>query len=89
VGSAAADKIMDIKQARLAHQLTTVFVYGGVGTLVILFTGFALHAANTIVKQNSTLAQVPIMTISIVAYLLILVLVAASWIEGFRVDQES
>jgi hypothetical protein len=85
VGSAAGDKIMDIRHAKIAHKLTTALVYGGVGILVILFTCFALHSANGIVKRNITLAQVPVMTISIVAYSLVLVLVAASWIEGFRV----
>src|ERR1019366_7491705 len=88
VGSAAGDKIMDITQAKAVHRVTTVVVYGGVAFLVIGFTVYALYSANVIVKNsNAALARVPVVPvveIAIATYSLLFVMVALSWIVGFR-----
>jgi len=80
VGSAAGDKIMDITQAKAAHIITTVVVYGGVALLVIGFTCYALLSANGLVHTEGIWIAVAIAT-----YFLLFVMVALSWIEGFRI----
>jgi hypothetical protein len=84
VGSAAGDEIMDITQAKAAHKLTTVVVYGGVALLVAGFTAYALCSANGIVDQdaNAVLAHAPVVEIAMVTYSLLAIMVAVSWIVG-------
>jgi hypothetical protein len=77
VGSASGDKIMDITQAKLAHKVTTVFVYGGVGILVVLFTSYSLYSAKE-------LAWGWAMRTAEIGYVLIAVMVVASWLVGLR-----
>jgi hypothetical protein len=84
VGSAAGDKIMDITQAKTAHILTTVVVYGGVAFLVIGFTAYALYSANGIVKDNVVLVHARVIEIAIATYSLLAIMVALSWIVGLR-----
>jgi hypothetical protein len=79
VGSAAGDKIMDITQAKAAHIITTVVVYGGVALLVIGFTCYALLSANGLIHAGCIWIAVAIAT-----YFLLFIMVALSWIEGFR-----
>jgi hypothetical protein len=78
VGSAAGDKIMDITQANIVHKVTTVVVYAGVGCLVIGFTAYTLYAARDIVKNEIVWAS------AIAGCSLLVVIVASSWIVGFR-----
>jgi hypothetical protein len=78
VGSAAGDKIMDIMQEKLVHKLTTVVVYAGVGCLVIGFTIYALHSARGGVGNGF------VWVLAIVAYSLLLIMVALSWFVGLR-----
>jgi len=85
VGSAAGDRIMDITQAKFAHKLTTVVVYGGVALLVIAFTAYSLYSANAVIKGDVALAQTPAVEVAIATYTLLLIIVALSWIQGFRV----
>lgn len=84
VGSAAGDKIMDITQAKLAHKLTTVVVYGGVAFLVIGFTAYALYSANGIVKDDVVLAHSRVIGIAMAGYSLLAIMVSLSWIVGIR-----
>jgi len=77
VGSAAGDKIMDITQAKIAHKLTTLFVYGGVALLVCLFTGYSLYSAKGSVPSR-------VIWVATAVYLLILLMVGTSWIVGIR-----
>jgi hypothetical protein len=84
VGSAAGDRIMDITQAKAVHILTTVVVYGGVAFLVIGFTAYALYSAKRIV----TLPHAPVVEIAIATYSLLAIMVALSWIVGFRMINE-
>jgi hypothetical protein len=85
VGSAAGDKIMDITQAKFAHKLTSVFVYGGVAFLVMGFTAYAVYSANGIVKNDVVLVHARVTEIAIATYLLLAVIVALSWAVGFRI----
>jgi hypothetical protein len=78
VGSAAGDKIMDITQSKAVHKLTTVVVYVGVACLVIGFTVYALYSAKGIVKDDV------VWVLAIVAYSLLFIMVALSWIVGVR-----
>jgi hypothetical protein len=84
VGSAAGDKIMDINQAKIIHKLTTVVVYGGVGLLVIGFTGYALYFANRVVKNDVVLVHARVIEIAFATYLLLAIMVALSWFVGLR-----
>src|ERR1017187_4803676 len=79
VGSAAGDKIMDITQAKASHIITTVVVYAGVALLVIGFTCYAVLSASGVLN-----AQGIWIAVGVVTYFLFLVMVAKSWIEGFR-----
>ena len=88
VGSAAGEKIMDIRQAKAAHKVTTVVVYGGVALLVMGFTTYAVYSATELSKRNVALAQSPVLPIAIVTYSLLLIVVGWSWFEGFRIIKE-
>lgn len=85
VGSAAGDKIMDITKSKVAHKLITVVVYGGVAFLVIGFTAYTLYSANMIIKNDTTLVQARVIWIAIAIYSLLVIMVAFSWAEGFRI----
>jgi hypothetical protein len=85
VGSAAGDKIMDITKSAAAHKLVNVVVYGGVAFLVIGFTAYALYSANMIIKNDVLLVHARVIWIAIAIYSLIVIMVAFSWIEGFRI----
>ena len=84
VGSAAGDKIMDITQAKAAHIITTVAVYGGVALLVVGFTAYALYSAKDIVDKDVVLVHARVFVIAIVTYSLLSIMVAISWIVGLR-----
>jgi hypothetical protein len=91
VGSAAGDKIMDVKVSKPAHKLTTRFVYVGVGLLVIGFTIYALCSAFAVISNTVALAQASIVAIAIATitiYLAIAIMVARSWIVGMRMIGE-
>jgi len=75
VGSAAADKIMDITQSKTVHRLTTRFVYGGVGLLVCLFTGYALYSAVGLI-------QTWVIWTAVAIYFLVVIMVGRSWVVG-------
>lgn len=77
VGSAAGDKIMDITQSRLAHQITTFVVYAGVAALVVGFTAYVLYRAWDNVSVNAGV-------VAIVGYTLLLIIVVISWVVGMR-----
>ncbi len=85
VGSKAGDKIMDIGKSHLVHKLITAFVYGGVGLMVIGFTGYALYSANGIIKSNAALVHAQVFWIALGIYSLIVVMVALSWTIGFTI----
>jgi hypothetical protein len=78
VGSAAGDKIMDITQARFVHKLATMLVYGGVGSLMTLVTAYSLYSAQELVRSG-------VIWTAAISYMLVGIIVAASWIAGLRV----
>jgi uncharacterized membrane protein YeiH len=61
-----------------------VVVYGGIGLLVIGFTAYALYSANGVVKADVVLGLAPVVWIAAGTYLLLLIMVAVSWIVGIR-----
>ena len=89
VGSAAGDKIMDITQAKPVHRLTTFVVYVGVGLLVLGFTVCAVYFALGALKRDvAWMCELVFWWIAIVVYVLLVILVARSWIVGFRTIRE-
>jgi hypothetical protein len=84
VGSAAGDKIMDITQANAVHKLTTVVVYGGVFSLVVGFTAYALYSANGALNGHVALYRELVVEIAIGTYSLLVIMVLLSWIVGLR-----
>jgi hypothetical protein len=85
VGSAAGDKIMDITQSKAIHKLITAVIYGGVADLDIGFTGFALYSANRIIQNDIVLVHARVIWVAIGTYLLLMIMVALSWIVGLRI----
>lgn len=84
VGSAARDKIMDITQAKAAHKLITLIVYGGAAFLVFGFTAYALYSAEAIVKSDVVLVHAHVIEIATATYALLAIMVSLSWIVGLR-----
>jgi hypothetical protein len=85
VGSAAGDKIMDITQAKAAHKVTTVVVYGGVGFLVFGFTAYALYSANGALKDDLAWFRGLAVWIAAATYLVLAIVVGVSWTVGLRI----
>jgi hypothetical protein len=86
VGSAAGDEIMDITKSTWAHKLTTLVVYAGVGSLVVGFTAYALHAAYGALRDTAPgLPRGRVVTMAAVTYSLLLVMVFLSWIKGLKI----
>lgn len=77
VGSASADKIMDITLAKPIHKSTMIFVYGGLAALVIMFTIYSLYSAVGLVQLHT-------FVMVIVGYASVVLMVLASWIAGIR-----
>jgi hypothetical protein len=89
VGSAAGDKIMDITQAKTVHKLTTVFVYGGVAVLVLLFTAYALYSAMGLIEKGDIrFLQAGVVWTAAVMYILVAIMVLRSWIVGLSMINE-
>lgn len=77
VGSAAGDKIMDIGVSRFIHKMTTLFVYGGVGIAVLLFTGYSVSSARAFVPAS-------VIWMASAVYVLLVFMVVVSWVVGLR-----
>lgn len=77
VGSRIGDSIMDISVSNRAHQAASIFVYGGVAFLVVLYTIFvSVNAASHVALW--------LLLLAIFIYVLGATVVAGSWIAGFR-----
>ncbi|GEM_PF-3299843 len=89
VGSAAGDRIMEIMQASLVHKAITSVVYGGVFCLVAGFTLYALHSANTVLKDTvPAAARQRLLITASASYAILLVMVLLSWGKGFLILRE-
>jgi hypothetical protein len=84
VGSAAGDRIMDIGVSKPIHRLTTMFVYGGIGTLVLGFTIYVLHSAYAVIRQDPSLVRFHVIWIASAVYFVLLVMAGFSWRIGLR-----
>jgi hypothetical protein len=84
VGSAAGDRIMDINVSKVVHKITTVFVYLGIGLLVVGFTYYVLDSAYDVIKLDPTLLRYNAIWTAAVIYALLLVMVGSSWVIGLR-----
>ena len=82
IGSAASDEIMDINVSNLAHTITTLLVYNGVGFLVIGLTAYSVYSAANALDEKDTLFRWWVVGAAIFTYILLVILVAISWIVG-------
>ena len=82
IGSAASDEIMDINVSNLAHTITTLLVYNGVGFLVIGLTAYSVNSAANALDEKDTLFRWWVVGAAIFTYILLVILVAISWIVG-------
>jgi hypothetical protein len=70
---------MDITRSKTIHKLATVVVYGGVAFLVIGFTAYVLYYAWNVILVRAALVE-----IAIGVYVILVVIVALSWLVGLR-----
>jgi hypothetical protein len=84
IGSCAGDRIIDITKQHVVHKLISVIVYGGVGFLGIGFTVYSLYLASEATRENTALANVPVIGIAAIIYSFIGCIVLLSWVVGIR-----
>ena len=82
VGSRAGDRVMDIQRSKITHKIATIFVYGGVGASVVLYTSGVIYQAWHHVPRWISVC-------AILGYSLAVLIVFTSWVGGFRLLQEA
>lgn len=82
VGSAAGDRIMDLSVSRPIHKITTVYVYLGIGLLVVGFTYYVLNSAYAVIKLDAALIRYNVIWVATAAYILVFIMSVCSWVIG-------